>query len=261
MRIFANDDVKEVSKTKIATWMTKDGKVVTVYSNAVRVSKKVKKANAMILPVPCKDGNIVKLFNLEKYEGIFDDLEDFFPKIVLKSLGRGGDSFDFQGKRLEIVEVGGYKVSIAYGASEIANMDKSVFVVDELVVKAIQERYDTGFAFVICVFANKNVDPHPIAYMGDLTTEDQIFIPTLHIHGDGLMSWAGWDHTTYIFNPKKGGVSGVGGQSTHNDFRKFDQKLQDLDIPCPVAAQDSFLYKEVIKGNRPNKDTFYTVNV
>jgi hypothetical protein len=261
MCIFA-DSVKSVTKTKIAAWATKTGGSVTVYQNHVVADPDVA-ANAMILPVPVDKDHEIKLYNLQEYPEIYDDLEDMFPKP--RTLGGRGFYLEPQGKRLEVFQIGGYKVSIAKNTSDLYLINENCFKVSDATKKALEKHYSSGFGFVICAFTNANVKAHPIAYSGGLTKDGEMFVPTLHEHGDGG-GWADWDHTIYTINPVSGGVPNCDGKrevksSKDRDVMKMFGKLAKEDIPLPGVDKDNeySICKEVVTGTHKNQDTYYKI--
>jgi len=255
MCIFAKS-VAEVRKTRIFVSPTNDGRQLTVYENNVKpisptedsnddssVSEKVQ-YNAMILPCPLYDGEIV-LLDLSGKNGTdfsFDKLSKCFPKLerMTKSKGRmavskgisKGEDFD----ELEIVDLGAYKVSIAPTARDIRRANKDIFKVSKGTRKVLKAEYDDGYAFVICMFdTSKEIDPHPIGYIHDRLPSGHLFVPCKHVHDGKEHKKEKFDHVIYSLDAR-----GEEGDKTENvdeltkKYKKEDKKGQGMFIPAEV---------------------------
>jgi len=207
MCIFARK-VKKVADTSIFVYEAENGRQVVFYENKVQTDPKVEK-NAMILPCPNESNQEIKLFNLEKYHNLFDDLKNCFPEIESpkpKKNSRSLASGLSKSAKLEVFDVGGYKVSIAYNLSDVLKIDTSVFTLPENVADILKEAYSNGFAFVICAFSNKDFKSHPIAFECDKPSKTKLFCPTLHVHGgedEKKSKEAEWSHIIYSFDSVK----------------------------------------------------------
>lgn len=151
--------------------------------------------NTMILPVPTDDASTIALMDLTSVPKFFDDIEAKFERPFR---GRG---FATKGipakaaKKLDVVEVGSYKASIAPTLADILNADDDVFEISPEATRMLARHYSVGFAFVIARLQNGGTI-HPLAYTYLVAEGDNtLFVPTRHEHGDSGMPH--WDHTVY----------------------------------------------------------------
>jgi len=272
--------VDKVSDTKILVYETSDGKQVTFYENSVEPNKKVN-SNAMILPCPYNGSDEIKLYNLEQYSNFFNDCSECFPKVLSADEDGGDLSFNRGASRsLEIVEVGGYKVSIAKNLDDVLKVDKSVFILPDNIAKILSKHYSKGFAFIICVFASKKIKSHPIAYEHSMLKNSELFVPTKHAHGgekEAEQAKANFGHVIYSVNTKDIGVGTIAELERVKQLKEgpdlfvlfpritpanvFD-KLKNLNVKVPKAHLENTsldLRKHSIQGMQKNDDLIYSL--
>lgn len=276
--------VKKVCDTKILVYETTNGKQVTFYENSVHPDKNVG-TNAMILPCPFNGNDEIKLYNLEEYPNLFDDCSKCFPLIQNKQniLRKHAGAGVYASASLEVVDVGGYKVSIAKNLDDVLKIDKTVFILPDNIAKLLSKHYSQGFAFIICVFANKQIKNHPIAYEHSKLKSSELFAPTRHAHGgehEPEHAKADFHHIIYSVNTVNRSIDGVGSieESERAEKLKDDKnylvtpakvlpssifdKLTKLDVsvPKPHSKLSEFdLRKEVIDGMYKNEDFIYSL--
>jgi hypothetical protein len=175
-------EVEAVSDTKILVGLSKDKKrQITIYSNKVDTPVS---NNAMILAIPHPES--VEFINLNNYKNIFDDCESCFFNETMLQGSRGALSYlnesDSFNKKLEVFNVGSYKVSLAMNLDDLKRVDASVFELskgcNELLEKTYREKY---WGFIICKLNAGKEEYHPFAYSHNLLGK-QVFIPTKHFH-------------------------------------------------------------------------------
>jgi len=275
--------VEKVSDTKILVYETSGGRQVTFYENSVHPDKKVE-SNAMILPCPFNGNDEIKLYNLENYPNLFDDCSKCFPLIANRKSTEGKiKSANLLSSNLEIVDVGGYKVSIAKNLDDVLKIDKTVFILPDNIAKLLSKHYSQGFAFIICVFANKQIKAHPIAYEHSKLKSSELFVPTRHAHGgehEPEQAKADFHHVIYSVNTANRNKFVVGSieesekaEKLKNDHNYlvtpakilpstiFD-KLRNLDVEVPKPHSDGNvvdLKKEFIHGMNKNEDLIYSL--
>lgn len=177
--------VRKVHKTRIlVSPLAKNNRQLIVYENQVEQHGK----NAMVLPVP--SGQNIELVDLSKYRGnVWDDCESMFPP---PSPAWGGSqaaslSFGSSGPKrppLPVQRVGGYSCTIVPALEDFDRVSKDVFYLPPDIEAILKQYYPQGFSFVVCVFQG-DVRAHPIAYTSARLPNGQLFVPTLHAHGNG----------------------------------------------------------------------------
>lgn len=179
--------IVEVASTKLFCGVNQDkNRQFTVYSNTVNNQSK---NNAMVLPVPYPES--VKFHNLESYKTFFDDCQDCFkiPRNMTYGLSFR-NSYSFEGdtlsaqKKLEVVDVGSYQVSLAKNLKELKFVDKDVFELSKGLEETLTKHYnDPMFGFIICKLATGKENYHPFAYSHKMMG-NKVFIPTRHYHDE-----------------------------------------------------------------------------
>lgn len=179
--------VRKVHKTRIlVSPLAKNNRQLIVYENQVEQHGK----NAMVLPVP--NGQNIELVDLSKYRGnVWNDCESMFPP-PSPSFGGGFSqaaslSFGSSGPKrppLPVQRVGGYSCTIVPALEDFDRVSKDVFYLPPDIEAILKQHYPQGFSFVVCVFEG-DVRAHPIAYTSARLPNGQLFVPTLHAHGNG----------------------------------------------------------------------------
>lgn len=188
--------VRKVHKTRIlVSPLAKNNRQLIVYENQVEQQGK----NAMVLPVP--NGQNIELVDLSKYRGnVWDDCESMFPPPSPAYGGTFGSydlaSFGSSGPKrppLPVQRVGGYSCTIVPALEDFDRVSKDVFYLPPDIEAILKQHYPQGFSFVVCVFQG-DVRAHPIAYTSARLPNGQLFVPTLHAHGNGSSGGAAHLH-------------------------------------------------------------------
>lgn len=195
-----NNKVESVSNTKILVATNKScTRQLTVYGNTV--DNKIDD-NAMILPVPNPDTII--FHDLSEYKDIFNDCRKSFVALFKSRSKKSSNS-----TTLEVIDVGSYKVSIAKSLDDLKFVDTDVFnfKLNEECEKLLETEYSNPlYGFIICKLATSLEEYHPLGYSHDLMSENKLFIPTKHFHGDdtnnndNLGNANDWSHEIYLYN-------------------------------------------------------------
>jgi hypothetical protein len=203
-----------------------------IYQNKAQAPSNPNKDNFMCLPVPLKDGldpkeNILlysfsskgKAAAMKGFYEKFWDLVDgqFEPPAVdmHTTLDFASSSRARSSAPLEVVQVGGYKCSLARTPDDVLNADPSVFGKPTGLNDVLQANYPNNYAFLLCAFKQnkkEKIDFHPILYSFPLAQDGKFFIPTRHYHGSGnpASKYASdWDHKIYVFGARKGDIATV----------------------------------------------------
>ncbi len=176
-----NSEIESVSNTKILVGLSKDNKrQITVYSNMVDTPVS---NNFMILPVPHPKS--VQFINLSNYKTIFNDCDSCFFDEDDQTFGDTfsySNSYNSADRKLEVMNIGSYKVSLAMCLDDVKHVDKSVFELSlgcsELLEKTYKEKH---WGFIICKLSKGNEEYHPFGYSHDIL-DKQVFIPCKHFH-------------------------------------------------------------------------------
>jgi hypothetical protein len=184
-------EIKRVSDTNILCGLSDDKqRQIIIYSNQV---DNITKNNAMILPVPLP--NTLQFHNLINYKELFSDCKNCFydpntsfsygnlPKNKLKS------------NKLEVFNVGSYKVSIAQTIDDLERVDTSVFELSNNLSEFMKNSYNEPyFGFIICKLNVGSEKYHPFGYSHDVFN-NELFVPTkhFHIHNTAQSGYANFD--------------------------------------------------------------------
>lgn len=153
--------------------------------------------NAMILPVPWRQGETLELVDMSKAEDFFSELKKLVPETRFRSRGAMSSksmTLGMEPDHLEVFRVGKFEVSIAYTPADIDRANPDVFKLGDKARQTLEAHYPSGYAFIICALAESG-GIHPIAYISEVN--DTLFVPTRHEHGDGL-DLPRWDHDIYV---------------------------------------------------------------
>jgi len=268
-----NKPVSEVKQTRILVSPTRKGRALVIYENYVGVKpgqgrgndkNKEKELlekqaleresqNAMILPVPLRsEESDVELLDLSKGAFKFDDCDKCFPKkIQPQQQCLSSRSSAPKSSKLEVIAVGAYNMSIAKNLDDLYRIDETVFKVDPNVSELLKIQYGKGFGFVICCFdSNKNIEPHPIGYVGDFQKDGTMFVPCRHEHGHGTKDFEQFDHKIYSVNsliPTNSSADQNPGQSVDELIQEYG-KLVMLPTMKPDDVFSSEVLREVVPG-------------
>jgi hypothetical protein len=275
-----NEDA-EVHNTKIFAGKTQDGlHQLTVYANTVDAENR-KTNNAMILPFPANAGiidvinahrvsansDIIQVLDFQDYKQFFDNCYACFPredKNRKKDISNGEISGDVNLVHLEVVQVGGYNVSIARTLEHIRDIDPNFFTVKDNIYEILRANYATGFAFLICSFdTTKKISTEetpPLAYVHKMSSTGKLFVPTLHEHKEvGFMDkflakfnassdLPKWDHQIYLLNAKHSNADKQAKDMHAVHLYRLNQKL-----PSPLEACKTFSLATIV-GKHKNED-------
>jgi hypothetical protein len=263
----------KVHDTRLFVGKTQDGQwQLTVYANTVDAQdadESFVPSNAMVLPFPVPKGttteginephkvasnsDILRVLDFTDYKNFFGDLEACFPQSRSMLSSSSSREYKSRSAPLEVVQIGGYNVSIARTLEFIKNIDKNVFSVHENLYNILKQNYSTGFGFLICSFdTSKKIDSKgspPLAYVHRMG--EKFFVPTRHEHGDEQGGRPFWDHEIFLWNAS---VEDTSVTRKHTNTAKAI-KLQHLSkkLPSPLEKIVS-LEKATIMGKRNNED-------
>lgn len=208
--------VRSVRDTRILVARCRDGaSQLTVYANRVELGAGA--PVAMILPVPCGDGEEarVRMVDTSADPGgklLWDALEELFEEDEV-SMGFGMDddcAANNSRARLPVLRCGSYEYSVVPGVDDFGRLDPRLGAgaPSAGVMALLRERYARGFAFMVCKLAGAAAY-HPIAYTHPLQRAQdgaQLFVPTLHWHGGERPEAPGaieWDHAVYVLGARE----------------------------------------------------------
>ncbi len=187
------NDVADVSKTNI--FVASDinrMKQLTVYSNSV---DNLSNNNMMILPV--HNISSINLINMENYKDLFDDLYKSF-KEQNRSFG-ATNSLEATPQSIPIINIGSYACSLVNNINEFNILNKETFgTINNSIISMLNQYNNCGF--LVCKIRKGEINYHPIAYTNNLTDSKELFIPTIHVHGNvqEQNKLHEFDHRVYI---------------------------------------------------------------
>ena len=159
---------------------------------------------AMILPVP--NGHTCVPVDLSDYKNIFKDLKALFPSPRAQSYANKSFMFDSDNTRgnsaLAVTQVGNFKVSVVPTLADFHRLRLDVFKLDTNAQNLLAKFYKDGYGFMVCQL-DKGAKFHPIAYTHQLLSETELFVPTVHYHGD-MHDAVDWDHDIYVWSRQSG---------------------------------------------------------
>jgi len=235
MCIVANET--HLSNTQIfAAVCGSDGKVpkrqLVVYQNQAHAPANANGDNFMCLPVPLKDGLVPKehiaLYNFsgegkpaklkQMYDNFFENLNAQYERPpVSRSLNSKSESSRSAPGYLEVVQVGGYKCSLARTPDDVLNLDPAVFGKPVGLNAVLQANYPHNYGFLLCAFKqakNEKKEFHPLLYTHPIAEDGKLFIPTRHYHGKGdptSKTADDWDHRIFVMGARTADVEQVTG--------------------------------------------------
>lgn len=265
-------EIRAVAATKLFCGVNSDrSRQFTVYANTVDNSSR---NNAMVLPVPFPQ--TVKFHNLENYANFFSDCDKCFAKTQTwgeKSLSSNSFSATRSMPKLQVHNVGSYKVSIANSLNDLYRVDESVFDLSQGLQQMLEKYYSNPvFGFIICKLKEGNESYHPFAYSHQITNK-RVFIPTRHYHaenntnindfynnfntsfGMNISDIADdWDHDIYLYNIDLKSNKTVFDMNECDDMwiRKININLNKLNFPLDTTCK--MFNKMEINGKHKNMD-------
>jgi len=251
-----NRPVHDVSGTRIFVTETQDGRQLTCYQNYVKFGKPGQKAqkpdndSAMILPFPVKKDSQrsepLALIDLSKCGDVVEKMEEAFPTLVFVPKGspRGApqslSSSLRKSAHLAVVQVGSYSCSVAKNLADLRKIDPTVFKVAEDIDALLAKHYSEGFGFLVCKL-NAEGKQHPIAYIHEIASDGQLFVPCRHEHGDKEEKQPHWDHYIYSSNATD---SKVAGNSVEEEAKALEaEAAAKTPKPDPTKVEGSWVVK------------------
>src|SRR3954469_21151692 len=154
---------------------------------------------AMVLPLPVPPASAedaLAFISLDDCPEFFAHLRDGFPRErrgMTLSGGGEGAAIDL-GKKLAVVDVGGFEASFVPKPEDFGRLDERFRLPAELWLQLNTYR-DWGFAVFKLKPGQKRV--HPIAFSFPRRDMQRLFFPTLHIHHRSVEHSARFDHALY----------------------------------------------------------------
>lgn len=162
-------------------------------------------------------------------------------------------------EKLEVLDIGSYKVSLANNIADLRRIDESVFKVAPSIDAILAEHYETGFGFMICLFQT-NLKAHPIGFIGSRMSDGTLYFPTRHEHGDEH-HLAHFDHTLYAINVDK---SFGRAQPKHPKSSPLKGIHWERLVPGGIGEVDGDvcnIYQRRMIGQLENNDQYAVFNV
>ena len=186
--------VRSVTNTRIFARILPDHRQALIYSMSLDTTRDV----AMVLPIPVAAGSgedAVKFINLEKYPGIFSDLESLFPE-SLPSFGGGGRtrSEPAAKAKLEVVRIGAFNGCFVPSIKDFSRLDEQ-FRLPTGVWEKVGNYTQYGFA--VFKLRKGHAEVHPMAFSFPTALGPRLFLPTVHIHDGKVHPQADFDHVLY----------------------------------------------------------------
>ena len=159
---------------------------LVIYSNKVTLtpadSDSVRVGTAMILPFPLLKGqNRVALLDMSKYPNFFDDVELLFPIAEIPQSYEALSNSIADGY-IDVMKVGNYKASIVPTYADFNRLQFNEFNLHPDVSSLLGQYYSKNFGFIVCILKPQAMY-HPFAYVHELRSNGELFVPTRHFHG------------------------------------------------------------------------------
>ncbi len=198
------------------------------------------------------NADILRVLDFFDFKTFFTECDAWFPQPRSRQ-SETKNSAPSRNSKLEVVQIGGYNISIARTLDSIQQIDKDVFSVADNLYQVLQNNYAQGFGFLICSFdTSKKIsskDTAPLAYVHCMGEE--FFVPTRHEHGHHE-ELPHWDHVLYMWNAKHGGLNTATNNVSALNMTKLNKKL-----PAPLESC-KMMHKASIVGKRKNEDLVIT---
>lgn len=228
--------VEQVSNTNIFVGLDRTKtRQITIYSNYISNHSD---ANAMVIPVPLDPNTLssqtIMFHDMIGMRNFFKNVDKSFYRLS-NTPGYGSRSFSSvdsakstNSTKLEVLNVGSYKVSLVPSLSDLSRLDKNIFILSDGLANILTNYYkDSYWGFIVFVLAKDSKEYHPFAYSHTLLNQ-QIYIPTRHYHNHMSQPKFGkissylernenkqhnsntataddWSHNIYLFNCGKSG--------------------------------------------------------
>lgn len=182
-----SQEIKSVASTKLFCGVNENkNRQLTIYANTIN---NISKNNAMVLPVPFPKS--VVFHNLEDYSNFFADCNLCFtnPLEKMQNLGFGYTNEGITDGKLEVYDIGSYKVSLANSLEDLKKVNTNVFLLSNGLDEILKKYYSNNiFGFIICKLAEGNEKYHPFAYSHNIS-QGKVFIPTRHYHNENINNY------------------------------------------------------------------------
>jgi hypothetical protein len=256
--------VEKVWSTRIFARPLEAGRQLLVYGMSLEVASDV----AMVVPIPVPPGSAddaVRFVDMSAVPTFFDDVSALFPVLVPQPASPSFARFEPQSAPVLVVhDVGDFEASFVPQVRDFARLDAR-FRLPEEVWEALPTYADWGF----CVFKLKapansgrsgllglfkapkpsSRKVHPMAFEFPRRDASQLFFPTVHVH-DGLVHpTAQFDHELYCQT-----------EPGWEPLMQWERSASRADTLAAVAKPwvepSAWLYKRVLAGELPNRDTY-----
>jgi hypothetical protein len=250
--------VISVNNTQIFARVSEQGTQFLVY----QMNYESREANAMILPLPVRQPvreDSLRFFDLKGYGEFFDDLAKLFPYQAPRfNIACSKGVMSRAASALELFNVGNYIASFVPSLADFSRLDERFTLPADTWAK-IPQYADFGFA--VFQLAAGSLKPHPMAFEFEMASP-AIFFPTVHIHDGEIHDTEEFDHVLYLqhagFDSRVYGYrnSDKPDKSTGLIRSKFAAgDFCDVDRAAGVVDADLLVHRQIIRGQRPNKDT------
>lgn len=179
--------IEKVSQTKIFIGLNSTKtRQITIYSNFVANHSD---GNAMIIPVP--NPKTVNFHNISHIKNFFKNVDKSFVLIRPNLTLSFNSSISYNAKkesmsRLEIIDVGSYRVSLAPSFNDLERINNDVFILSDGLKEKLRTDYREDFwGFIVFVLAKDSKEYHPFAFSHDIIN-NAIYIPTKHYHDNSM---------------------------------------------------------------------------
>ncbi len=236
--------VESVTNTKIFARLHSDGRQSIIY----RLSLATKRAVAMILPIPVRQGSgedAVNFLNLEDYPHIFSDLNGCFPRDGLaKAAASPVESRRFFSRPLKVVSVGAFDASYVPTQADFSRLDKRFRLPDDALAQLPTYR---DFGFAVFKLKKGKTEVHPMAFNFPSARPKNLFFPTMHIHDGKIHPEEEFDHTLY-------------GQGRGLNFSRWEESPMlagakvKTDLAMKTVRPDMHVFRREIHGLFTNGD-------
>jgi hypothetical protein len=192
-RVFQTEIVEQKERGKVRKFKKPVGNPMqlVVYSNKVILDPSstddvtgMRNGAAMILPFPLIKGrNRMAVLDMSRYKNFFDDVELLFP-MQAQSRSLSNASYDsLENSMIDVLDVGSYKASVVPKFDHFHRLQFAEFNLHPDVTKLLERYYKNNYGFVVCIL-KPQATYHPFAYVHELRSNGELFIPTRHYHGE-----------------------------------------------------------------------------
>jgi hypothetical protein len=243
-----------VSKTSIFARLDGDTQVLA-YAMTMSAPSEV----AMILPVPTPPGadeDALTFIDLQGYAHLFTELASLFEVQAKATMTLGAlPARAGRTRTLKVHKVGSFVASFVPSRADFGRLEAR-FRLPDAVWDAVPDARDFGFAVFQLEAGAQQL--HPMAFRFRTRDPRRLFFPTLHVHDGRVHARAKFDHALYFQHPK---LVEPRQSSVLPDF------LDDAQIGFGTArtdyngvvVQSQPILRRMVRGRRPNRDTYVEV--